>query len=171
MRKVATQEIFNLQDLRKVYTSPERNDEAVLRVFHVQNAAWATKYLLRKFNIDNRDDLVGTDFGKYLRHKRPEKRGGKPFLSGKTWKVRYDPWRGISKTSFGMDYLKQYQVPDSCEDDGLKMMELNCYDEEGKLNCHLILLFFQCMRACANCESHRPCRPHVCGARWVVLYL
>ncbi|KAK2808239.1 hypothetical protein FQN50_004981, partial [Emmonsiellopsis sp. PD_5] len=137
MRKVAAQEIYSLDSLRKVYTNPERNSEAVLRVFHVQNAAWATEYLLRKFNIDNRDDLVGTDFGRYVRHKRPERRGGKPFLSGKTWKVQYDPWRGISKTSFGVDYLKQYRVRNPlCRpragdgEESLKMMELNCFDEE-----------------------------------------
>ncbi|OAX77982.1 hypothetical protein ACJ72_07713 [Emergomyces africanus] len=138
MRKVAAQEIYDLEHLRRVYTNPERNSDAVLRVLHVQNAEWATKYLLRKFNIDNRDDLVGTDFGRYVRHKRPERRGGKPFLSGKTWKVQYDPWRGISKTSFGLDYFKQYRCPDPMnreardpneEDDNLKMMELNCFDE------------------------------------------
>ncbi|ODH47753.1 hypothetical protein GX48_06175 [Paracoccidioides brasiliensis] len=139
MRKVAAQEIYDLEQLRKVYINPERNDEAVLRVFHIQNASWATKYLLRKFNIDNRDDLVGTDFGRYVRHKRPERRGGKPFLSGKTWKVQYDPWRGICKTSFGLDYFKHYTVRDPVagasrvqheEDDSLKMMELNCFDED-----------------------------------------
>ncbi|EQL36643.1 hypothetical protein BDFG_02006 [Blastomyces dermatitidis ATCC 26199] len=138
MRKVAAQEIYDLEHLRKVYTNPERNSEAVLRVFHVQNAEWATNFLLRKFNIDNRDDLVGTDFGRYVRHKRPERRGGKPFLSGKTWKVQYDPWRGISKTSFGVDYFKQYRCPDPMnrvprgpheQDDSLKMMELNCFDQ------------------------------------------
>lgn len=138
MRKVAAQEIYDLQDLRKVYSNPDRNSEAVLRVFHVQNADWAAGYLLRKFNIDNRDDLVGTDFGRYVKHRRPERRGGKPFLNGKTWKVQYDPWRGISKTSFSVDYLKQYHhVPEamsSGEDDGFKMMELNCFDEQGKLH-------------------------------------
>ncbi|QSS59042.1 hypothetical protein I7I51_08474 [Histoplasma capsulatum] len=138
MRKVAAQEIYDLEHLRRVYANQERNDEAVLRVFHVQNAEWATNYLLRKFNIDNRDDLVGTNFGRYVRHKRPERRGGKPFLSGKTWKVQYDPWRGISKTSFGLDYFKQYRCHEPMErkararheqDYSLKMMELNCFDE------------------------------------------
>ena len=136
VRKVAAREIFNLEKLRKIYTSPEDTGEAVLRVFHVQNAPWATRFLLRKFNIDNRDDLVGTDFGRYVRHKRPERRGGKPFLSGKTWKVRHDPWRGISATSFGLDYLKQYKVPEPMSRMGVdvndteKMMELNCYNED-----------------------------------------
>jgi len=110
----------------------------VLRVFHIQNAEWATRYLLRKFNIDNHDDLVGTDFGRYVRHKRPERRGGKPFLSGKTWKVQYDPWRGISKTSFVVDYLKQYRYGKHMtslveEDESFKFMELNMFDDDGKI--------------------------------------
>ncbi|TPX26586.1 hypothetical protein DIZ76_012048 [Coccidioides immitis] len=133
IRRVAAQEIYDIQDLRKVYKNPERNNEAILRVFHVQNADWAARYLLRKFNIHNRDDLVGTDFGRYVKHRRPERRGGKPFMSGKTWKVQYDPWRGISKTSFSADYLKPYSVPDPmnrCDDDGFKMMELNRFDDQ-----------------------------------------
>ncbi|KAK2741367.1 hypothetical protein FQN57_005651 [Myotisia sp. PD_48] len=135
-RKVTAQEVYDLPGLRKVYANSDRNDEAILRVFHVQNADWATRWLLRKFNIDNRDNLVGTDFGKYVRHKRPERRGGRPLLSGKTWKVQYDPWRGISKASFGMDYLKQYKLPivrannASDEEEDLKMMEMNCYNED-----------------------------------------
>ena len=65
----------------------DRGEEALLRVFHVQNAPWATQYLLRKFNINNRDDLTGTDFGKFIKYKRPERRGGKPFTNGKAWKT------------------------------------------------------------------------------------
>ncbi|EZG03547.1 hypothetical protein H106_06995 [Trichophyton rubrum CBS 735.88] len=138
MRKVSAEEIFDLQSLRKVYNNPDRTNEAVLRVFHVQNADWAKEYLLRKFNIDNRDDLVGNDFGKYVRHKNPERRGGRPFLNGKTWKVQYDPWRGISKTSFGLDYLKQYHKSvhltprhrRSPGDDTLKMMELDSWGDQ-----------------------------------------
>lgn len=100
----------------------------------MQNAAWATHFLLRKFNINNRDDLIGTDFGKYVKYKRPESRGGKPFTSGKTWKTVRDPWRGISRTSFGLDYFKPMKVS---RDSGVevrkdwtgKMMELSCYDD------------------------------------------
>ncbi|KAK2809675.1 hypothetical protein FQN49_008596, partial [Arthroderma sp. PD_2] len=138
MRKVSAEEIFDIHALRKVYNNPDRTNEAVLRVFHVQNADWATEYLLRKFNIDNRDNLVGNDFGKYVRHKNPERRGGRPFLNGKTWKVQFDPWRGVSKTSFGLDYLKQYSKSAhrttnhrrNTEDDQLKMMELDCFGDE-----------------------------------------
>ena len=56
---------------------------------HCQNADWAIPFLLHKFNMTARDSLVGTDFGKYVKYKRPEKRGGKPFLSGKSWKTTY----------------------------------------------------------------------------------
>lgn len=136
MRKVASQEIDDIEALRKFYNNPDRGGEAVLRVIHVQNAHWATKYLLRKFNIKNQDSLVGTDFGKYVGFKRPERRGGKPFLSGKTWATQHDPWRGISKTSFGLDYMKEYRASDPLSerrgDDADKMMELNGWDQQDQ---------------------------------------
>ncbi|KAL9625320.1 MAG: hypothetical protein Q9160_000383 [Pyrenula sp. 1 TL-2023] len=141
-RKVIAREIVNLKELRDLYASNRSDSSKSLRLFHVQNAPWATRFLLKKFNIHNRDDgLVGTDFGKYARYKRPERRGGKPILTGKTWRVTHDPWRGIARTSFGIDYLKPYRVKEderrgrsrSREDfeaQNLKMMEFNCYDEE-----------------------------------------
>jgi hypothetical protein len=136
MRKVASQEIDDIEALRKFYNNPDRGREAVLRVIHVQNAHWATKYLLRKFNIKNQDSLVGTDFGKYVGFKRPERRGGKPFLSGKTWATQHDPWRAISKTSFGLDYMKKYRASNPLSerrgDDADKMMELNGWDEQDQ---------------------------------------
>jgi len=102
---------------------------------HCQNADWAIHFLLHKFNITARDDLVGTDFGKYVKYKRPEIRGGKPFLSAKSWKTTHDPWRGVSRTSFGLDYLKHYECPKSRtkkEDEKDKMFELNHYDDEDQ---------------------------------------
>ena len=100
---------------------------------HCQNADWAIPFLLHKFNITARDSLVGTDFRKYVKYKRPESRGGKPFLSGKSWKTTHDPWRGLSRTSFGIDYLKYYSCPEGAENQGdfkEKMMELNHYDKD-----------------------------------------
>ncbi|KAL8703884.1 MAG: hypothetical protein Q9201_002935 [Fulgogasparrea decipioides] len=133
MRKVATQEVDSVEGLRRIYTNPERGSEAVLRVFHVQNAHWATHFLLRKFNISARDDLVGTDFGYYVKNKHRERRG-KPLLSGKSWKTTHDPWRAINRTSFGIDYLKPYKVRNPelqlRRDATGKMMELSCYDED-----------------------------------------
>lgn len=108
-------------------------------MFHVQNADWATHFLLRKFNINTRDDLVGTDFGQFVKQKDSRRQGGKPFLSGKTWKTTRDPWRGISRASFGIDYLKHYKVPadaQSPEDADGKFMQLNSFgDENGMFDC------------------------------------
>lgn len=134
MRKVVTQEIKSVDELRKCYSNPRRDCEAVLRVLHVQNAPWATHFLLKKFYIQDKDDLVGTDFGRYLKYKRPERHGGKPFLSGKSWKTTHDPWRAINRTSFGLDYLKPYRTsntePRRRRNVSGKMMELNAYDED-----------------------------------------
>ena len=134
MRKVVAQEFNNIHSLKKLYANSDRCREAVLRVLHVQNAQWATSFLLRKFNISDSDDLVGTTFGRYVNHKRPERRGGKPFLSGKSWKTTRDPWRGIARTSFGLDYLRLCKLDrnaatESRKDGADKMMEMNCYDE------------------------------------------
>lgn len=129
MRKVVTQEFDNIQELRRLYANPERGSEAVLRVFHVQNADWATHFLLRKFNITARDDLVGTDFGYYVKNKQRQRRG-KPLLTGKAWKTTHDPWRAINRTSFGFDYLKPYRARRMRADGAGKMMELSCYDED-----------------------------------------
>lgn len=100
----------------------------------MQNADWAERFLLHKFNINSRDDLVGTDFGKFVKNLRSERRVGKPLLEGKTWDTSHDPWRKISRTSFGIDYLKHYQcrknAPQTNTGSNGKMMELNCYDEE-----------------------------------------
>ena len=104
-------------------------------MIHCQNADWAIHFLLRKFNINARNELVGTDFGKYVKYKRPERRGGRPFLSGKSWKTTHDPWRGISRTSFGLDYLKHYECPKARTvkvDQKDKMFELNYYDDEDQ---------------------------------------
>ena len=47
---------------------------------------------------------------------------------------RHDPWRGLSRTSFGLDYLKYYRCPEAPADNNEssmdKMMELNCYDKD-----------------------------------------
>ena len=29
-------------------------------------------------------------------------------MSSHTWKTHTDPWRGVTKTAFGMDYMKAY---------------------------------------------------------------
>ena len=136
-RKIVAQEFWNLEGLKKFYDKTNRSKEAALRVIHVQNASWATKFLLKKFNINHHNDLVGTDFGRWAKYEQPQRRAGKPVLNGKTFKAQRDPWRGINRTAFGVDYLKQYERSDEgggnrrlgSNQAAVKMMELNCYDE------------------------------------------
>lgn len=93
-------------------------------------------YLLHKFHIDDRDNLVGMDFAKWLKHARPEFRGSKPLLKGKTWRTQRDPWRGIRRTAFGLDFLKPCNIRNTNEgtraayhNADAKMMELNDFDD------------------------------------------
>lgn len=131
-RKIVAQEFNDIDGLRKYYGNEELSSQAALRVIHVQNASWATRFLLRKFNIDATDDLVGTSFGRWARYERPQRRANKPVLNGKTFRTQRDPWRGISRTSFGLDYLKHYAANSVHESEfvkSTKMMALNHYDE------------------------------------------
>ena len=134
MRKVAAQEISHPDDLEKLYSNQERYDDAVLRLFHVQNAEWAVQYLLKKY-FPPYDDL-GRDFGKYASYRWPEIRGGKAILRGKTWPAQHEPDRNLIKTAFGLDYYKLYKVRDPLEQMGRskrgKVMELNCFDESNE---------------------------------------
>ena len=96
---------------------------------------------------------MGTDFGNYVKYKRPKRRGGKPILNARSWPTTHDPWRGISRTAFTLDYIKTYPVvheadgsdPKAVED---KMLEMNSYDENDnpkyghdvyvqRLNCYV----------------------------------
>ncbi|KAF1939585.1 hypothetical protein EJ02DRAFT_381455 [Clathrospora elynae] len=132
-RKIAAQEFCDIDSLRHFYRKEDLSAQSALRVIHVQNASWATRYLLRKFNIDTSDDLVGTTFGRWAQYEKPQQRGGKPVLNGKTFRTQRDPWRGISRTAFGCDYLKHYpkNTPIAFPSSGYQkpMMELNHYDD------------------------------------------
>lgn len=51
-------------------------------------------------------------------------------LNGRTFRTQLDPWRGISRCAFGLDYLKQYDARRfASTEENYKMMELNTYDE------------------------------------------
>lgn len=118
-----------MDGLRRFYANQGLSQQAALRVIHVQNASWATRFFLRKFNIDHHDDLVGTTFGRWAKYEKPQHRGGKPVLNGKTFRTQRDPWRGISRAAFGLDYLRHYDArrfPNT--ETSMKMMELNHYD-------------------------------------------
>ncbi|KAF2739391.1 hypothetical protein EJ04DRAFT_508685 [Polyplosphaeria fusca] len=129
-RKIIAQEFDNINGLRAFYKNQKLASQAALRVIHVQNAPWATRFLLRKYNIDATDELVGTQFGRWARFASPKQRGGKPVLTGKTFRTTRDPWRGISRNAFSLDYLRHYEK-DKITDNtgGAKMMELNHYDK------------------------------------------
>lgn len=155
IRKASAQEIFHLQGLRRFYRAQSQpsDPEPAMRVIHVQNADWAVPFLMRKFNIAANHPHGGSvggdgagDFGRYLRYKNPELRGGKPFLAGRTWKVAYDPWRGVNKTSFGVDYMKSFRRRTSAGGSAAtaggesgdrdrrgrdRMMQLNDFDDNG----------------------------------------
>ncbi|KAF2001423.1 hypothetical protein P154DRAFT_553688 [Amniculicola lignicola CBS 123094] len=128
-RKIVAQEFMDIDGLRKFYKNEDLSQQAALRVIHVQNAPWATRFLLRKFNIDASNDLVGTTFGRWAKFSQPKTRNKKPILSGKTFRTQRDPWRGISRAAFGLDYLRHYEKDKIVRNNsGLKMMELNHYD-------------------------------------------
>ncbi|KAK3709938.1 hypothetical protein LTR37_010557 [Vermiconidia calcicola] len=109
---VEAQEFEDIKGLEKFYSNSPRVHGAALRLIHVQNATWATSFLLRKFNIDHRDELVGMPgFSKWARFEKPRQRNGRPFPDGRSWREQTDPWRNVSRTAFGMDYLKVHLTP------------------------------------------------------------
>ncbi|KAF2878151.1 hypothetical protein BDV95DRAFT_663363 [Massariosphaeria phaeospora] len=132
-RKIVAQEFGDIDSLRRFYKNQDLSQQSLLRVIHVQNAKWATRFLLRKFNIDAQDDLVGTNFGKWAAYEKPQQRGGKPVFNGKSFRAQRDPWRGISRTAFGCDYLRHYDKDRAAGfDRSFRMMELNHYDDEDQ---------------------------------------
>ncbi|KAF3050963.1 hypothetical protein E8E11_010342 [Didymella keratinophila] len=133
-RKVVSQEFCDVDSLRRFYRKKDLAQQAALRVIHVQNAPWATRFLLGKFNIDGGHDL-GTTFGRWAQYERPLVRNNKPVPNGRTFRVQRDPWRGISRTSFSCDYLKNFQRGKVRKiKRGTKMMELNGYDADEMPN-------------------------------------
>lgn len=36
-------------------------------------------------------------------------------MNSRTWKTHTDPWRGVAKTAFGMDYMKAYACDETKE--------------------------------------------------------
>jgi hypothetical protein len=137
-RKTQAYEFCRINELRDFYhNGPGKRDDHALRIIHVQNAIWAREYLLKKFNINSGgDDVVGTSFGRWAKYDKPQYRAGKPVLNAKSFRTSRDPWRGVSRTGFGVDYFKSYK-PGRIADDsetartGFKFMELNHWEEEN----------------------------------------
>lgn len=127
---MVSQEFCDVDSLRRFYRK-DLSQQAALRVIHVQNAPWATRFLLGKFNIDGSHDLVGTTFGRWAQYERPLVRNNKPVPGGKTFRTQRDPWRGISRASFSCDYLKHFPKGKVQKVKlGTQMMELNGYDAD-----------------------------------------
>ena len=139
---VAAVECQSLAELKRFYSEPERVCDAALRVIHVQNASWATPFLLRKFNINHPNEIVGMKgFGRWAQYEKPRQRNGKPFPNGRSWRAQTDPWRNVSRTAFGLDYMKAFPAPpphqrhrtkvfgDKPVD--AKMMSLNAYEDSS----------------------------------------
>jgi hypothetical protein len=138
-RKTQAYEFSRVSELEEFYSKgPGKTSEHALRVIHVQNAIWAREFLLKKFNITSsgvQDDVVGTGFGRWAKFDKPQYRAGKPVLNSKTFRTSKDPWRGVSRTGFGVDYFKSYKpgvIPHDSEAArvGFKFMELNHWEEE-----------------------------------------
>ena len=79
--------------------------------------------------------MVDTSFGNYIKHRRPQRKGGRPVLNAKTWPTVHDPWRGTARTAFSLDYTKLYPVTEGDARGAApqgrkgKLLEINCYDE------------------------------------------
>ncbi|KAK8152231.1 hypothetical protein BKA80DRAFT_286370 [Phyllosticta citrichinensis] len=143
-RKIVAQEFHRVEHLRTYCANKQLRDSSLLRVIHVQNSTWAMRYLLRKYNMEHQDDLIGSAFGHWAKFERPQQRAGKPVLNGRTFRPQRDPWRGISRCAFGFDYLRHYDAHkyNTCSDDeSVKMMELNWYDaaENPKYGCDVFV--------------------------------
>ena len=100
---------------------------------HVQNSTWATKFLIRKFRINDNDDIAGhQEFAQWLMQEKPKRRAGKQLPVGKSWKTTADPWRRVTKCSFGLDYMKCYPFSDTeMEDRESCVSGLIGYDDNG----------------------------------------
>ena len=135
-RGIQVREHTNLSGLERVCQDPPRPSPNVVRVFHVQNAPWATNFLIKKFGIDQTSEIVGNDFAPWARARRAERRGGRPYPRAHSWDVKHDTWRSIAKTSFAIDYLATQQVDGVnplCEQgEAEKVMELSHYAEHSK---------------------------------------
>ncbi|KAF8472021.1 hypothetical protein BDZ91DRAFT_717042 [Kalaharituber pfeilii] len=157
LRKITAQEFSNLEDLKKVYRT-ERTDNICLRVFHVQNSTWGERYLLQKFKLDTTHSRT-QEFAQWVKDKRPPRRAGKLMMTSKTWKTHTDPWRGVAKTAFGMDYMKVYtcdstDLPDT-ED---RVMGLQGFDKEDNA-IHAYDIYSQRLSVYVQYQLNRPQTP------------
>jgi hypothetical protein len=132
-------EIESLEGLRNYYANKERVRNSALRIVHVQNAPWATPLLVKKYNMHHPKKIVGMQsFMQWAQYEKARVRNGKPAPTGRTWRCQTDPWRNISRTAFGIDYLKAYPTKPrtrrnvSCQDcTNANLIHLDAYEEDS----------------------------------------
>ncbi|KAK6518976.1 hypothetical protein TWF281_003666 [Arthrobotrys megalospora] len=115
----------------------ERDDDVILRVFHVQNFPQATEFFVAKYRMHDKKNIEGWDSLKeWVYHFRPTRRAGKAVPMAKTFKKRQMP--GLAKVAWGMDCLKVMRVgyrPDDNKErhPDTKVAELKGFldDDEG----------------------------------------
>lgn len=124
-----TKEISDLELLRKVYKNG-RPPDVSLRLFHIQNWPEACKFVTHKFRLHEVGDAFTDRFGfqDWVMERNMKRRGGKPLLQAKSFKLSVDPRRRmlspvvmetvtdatltvleVSKCAVGLDYLKKYR--------------------------------------------------------------
>lgn len=98
-RRVKAEEISDLELLRKVYKNGRPPDVA-LRLFHIQNWPEACKFVTHKFRLyETGDAFTGKlGFQDWIMERNMKRRGGKPLLQAKSYKVSVDPWRRMLNT-------------------------------------------------------------------------
>lgn len=131
--KIAAQELHSLKGLKTFYRD-SRADQAALRIIHLQNAPWATEFLMQKYDISHKGSHNRDDFGSWLTYAEPELRAGKPFPKARVFTAQLQTRRALRCSGFTIDYLKHYPVARHIPQGSgsqLKMMEMNQYDEDG----------------------------------------
>ncbi|KAF1986381.1 hypothetical protein K402DRAFT_431339 [Aulographum hederae CBS 113979] len=102
--KVLARECETLDTLKKHYDTSLERQSKVLRLIHVQDAPWATRFLSEKY-LGRSFEATTFNF-EHLISSKTTKRAGKTNFNGKTFQLQRDPWRGIGKIAFSFDYLR-----------------------------------------------------------------
>jgi hypothetical protein len=96
---------------------------------------------MQKYNITQNHDSTKNAFSQWAQYDKPQRRGGRPTLAARAFRVDKDPWRQLWRTGFGFDYLRYFKpehmrdhAPESATD--FKLTELNKWEETGDGNAY-----------------------------------
>lgn len=93
---------------------------------------------MQKYNITQNHDRSRNAFSQWAKYDKPQRRGGRPMLTARAFRVDKDPWREVWRTGFGFDYLRYFKTehmhhaPAAAQD--FKLMELNKWEENTEGN-------------------------------------